>query len=584
VTNRGHFKRFSTSVFDWKTAVSPAVSVGLSRLAGIDDGFPRNWNGYAQHYGVNVLGNLSGKFFANFAFPILFRQDEQFERRGATTGFLNRLTHVGLHAVWAGQGLTPLNMSSLGGNTVNSILANAYQPQSQRTIGATAHRFGLGMLLYVGGDAYTEFSPDVWRALKKFGSIVGRMTSRSAPTLTQPANLDYGLLTDAQKKLAAEAVWKGWSPSQQLQYAGGTQALANWCALDPRCKASLTAHLEPGLEQVNTVQIVNSTVQNAQSADEYNIEVFWQPGADKCFENAFGWGTHMAQLHKGMYGYDQNKWNDSFLGLVVLFDRNDSKKGQFHIGFGDGVDHYSAGANSNIEQNYRDYCGWYGTIKGFKECELILPPPPPSPPAEAPAVSPPPVVPPVARSPIEPATAEGRNELEGTVQAFLREWYVQADYAGLQRFVAQDNVFRGNSTQSGEVQWLNFFRAASKPSGVKLTSLKDAISYSEPNLPKRSKTLQYINLTSAKKLADPFAIVDPESAPRGSYFPSTDLAEARQQLSARGRYFDHLKRTYSGRLYLVVYATKAPLIPEGVVLYWILEGPDWKLAAVQITD
>jgi hypothetical protein len=84
ITDWGQFQRFTTSLFDWKTAVSPAVTVGLSRLAGIDDGFPRTWNGYAKHYGVNVLGNVSGKFFANFAFPALFHQDEQFQRRGSS--------------------------------------------------------------------------------------------------------------------------------------------------------------------------------------------------------------------------------------------------------------------------------------------------------------------------------------------------------------------------------------------------------------------------------------------------------------------------------------------------------------------
>jgi hypothetical protein len=232
--------------------------------------------------------------------------------------------------------------------------------------------------------------------------------------------MDYKSLTDTQKKLVP-ADWRRWNPSQELEFLGGTQALANWCDFDQPCKASLAAQLEPGLEQVNAVQKVRGTLTNAPSEDQYNIEVAWQPGADKCFDRAYGWGIHLAQLHPGMYGYDQNKWNDSLLGLVVLFNGNDSKKGQFHIGFGDLPDHYSADANSNIERNYRDYCGWYGPIKGYKKCVAVPPPPPPPPlsnPAEALLASPPPATPPTAANgPLQPATPQDR--LPETVQAFL---------------------------------------------------------------------------------------------------------------------------------------------------------------------
>ena len=106
----------------------------------MDDGFPRTWSGYARHYGVNLIGNVSGKFFGNFALPLLFQQDEQFQRRGSPDSVLNRLSHVLVHAIWAGQGRVPVNVSSLGGNALNAILANTYQPQSQRTAGATARQ------------------------------------------------------------------------------------------------------------------------------------------------------------------------------------------------------------------------------------------------------------------------------------------------------------------------------------------------------------------------------------------------------------------------------------------------------------
>jgi hypothetical protein len=585
VTTWGHFLRFTDSVFDWKTAVSPAVTVGLSRLAGVDDGFARNWNGYAHHYGVNILGNVSGKFFGNFALPALFQQDEQFQRRRASGNPLNRISHVLIHAVWAGQGRIPVNVSSLGGNAINAILANTYQPRAQRGVGATAQRFGLGMLLYAGSDAYTEFSPDLWYALKKLGSkVIGikeRSDNNSGPPLPKMA---YSGLLAPQGKLASAGDWGGWNSSEQLEFLAGTQALLNWCELESACKADRAAH-EPGLEQVAAISKVHGAIANMPSDKQYNIEVAWQPGADKCFEHARGWGIHLAQLHPGMYGYDQNKMNDSLLGLVVLFKQNDSKKGQFHIGFADIPDHYSAEENSNIQKNYGDYCLWYGEIRPYQHC----PPPPPLPALNAAGLLAPP--PPAAlaaeaREPLPSATAQERNNLRETVQQFLNAWYVQADYARLDGFIARDNML-SQTAPASESPWRKYFQEAFRDDPpAKAASLNDAIAYHEMTLPTGLQRLQYLNRNSAGKLSDPFAIVDPGSTPLGSYFPPPGLSpDELSRLNIRAQYTDHLRRTDPGRLYLVVYATKSPHLKlRGVVLYWILEGSDWKLALAQATD
>jgi hypothetical protein len=108
----------------------------------------------------------------------------------------------------------------------------------------------------------------------------------------------------------------------------------------------------------------------------------------------------------------------------------------------------------------------------------------------------------------------------------------------------------------------------------------------EMTLPTLLQRLQYLNRNSAGKLSDPFAIVDPGSTPLGSYFPPPGLSpDELSRLNIRAQYTDHLRRTDPGRLYLVVYATKSPHLKlRGVVLYWILEGSDWKLALAQATD
>ena len=168
--------------------------------------------------------------------------------------------------------------------------------------------------------------------------------------------------------------------------------------------------------------------------------------------------------------------------LVVLFSQNDSKKGQFHIGFADIPDHYSAEENSNIQKNYADYCEWYGEIRPYQHC----PPPPPLPAlnaAELLAPPPPAALAAEARGPILSATAQERNNLRETVQQFLNAWYVQADYARLDGFIARDNML-SQTAPASESPWRKYFREAFRDDlPVKTASLNDAIAYHEMTLP-----------------------------------------------------------------------------------------------------
>jgi hypothetical protein len=64
------------------------------------------------------------------------------------------------------------------------------------------------MLLYAGSDSYTEFSPDLWYALKKLGSkvtgIKERSDNNSGPPLPKMA---YSGLLAPQGKLASAGDW-----------------------------------------------------------------------------------------------------------------------------------------------------------------------------------------------------------------------------------------------------------------------------------------------------------------------------------------------------------------------------------------
>jgi len=571
VTPLGHLLRFTDSTFSWKTIVSPALTAGLAQWSGRNDGFPNNLNGYARHYGANILGNVSGKFFGSFVLPTLLQQDEKFERRGSSGRWLDRITHVFFHSVWVGQGLVPMNVSGLGASGVSAILANAYLPQSQRTARASAIRFGLSTATYVAGDAYTEFSPDLERTLKRVGLFVFR---RKPSRFLVALPFDYSDLSKSQQQLVPAQQWASWHLDQKLEFAGATQALDNWCRFDLDCSASPKADSEPDLGQLAALGQVYGSIPGSSSESQFNVEVSWKKSADHCFQNAYKWGPHIALLHPNMYGYDQNKDNDGFLGLVVLFDHNDPTKGQFHIGFGDSS-HYNAEDNSDITRNYADYCQWYGQLKLYQPCPearlalLGVPAPPP---------------PPEIQGALPPATPEEQLKLRTSVEAFLNSWYVKRDYEGFARSIATDNIFSFAQSLGGS-PWNQSFQGAFRtPNRTEpVRRLTDAIGVSEITLPKGSARLRYLNVNPAGKISDPFAIIDPASTPPGMFLPRPDLPIERQDRSTQ--FLTHLERNYPGRLYLVLYVTKNPsLIQTGIVMYWILEASDWKLAAIRGSD
>jgi hypothetical protein len=69
ITTGDHFRRFTNAVFSLETLVAPAVTAGASQLMTSHAGFGSDWNGYGQHYGVNVLASVSGKFVGKFVLP-----------------------------------------------------------------------------------------------------------------------------------------------------------------------------------------------------------------------------------------------------------------------------------------------------------------------------------------------------------------------------------------------------------------------------------------------------------------------------------------------------------------------------------
>lgn len=189
------------------------------------------------------------------------------------------------------------------------------------------------------------------------------------PPLHPVHEIDYTVLDKRQSGLfltypgvnaaGAGVFWMGppFDLSQRVEFAGGSKAIeeientAKWQALA-------------------TIAKIHGSEPNSSSEEQFNIEVAWDKDAPSRFEKLPNWSEHIALLHPGQYGYQENRDGNPFLGLVVLFDENPANPnqptGQFHIGFRSFFGHYEP-ENGDIgnPDNYRLYARWHGYIGSF---------------------------------------------------------------------------------------------------------------------------------------------------------------------------------------------------------------------------
>jgi predicted HicB family RNase H-like nuclease len=157
----------------------------------------------------------------------------------------------------------------------------------------------------------------------------------------------------------AESFWASTlNLSQRVEFAGASRAVI----------AAETAH---GWQDILAVTKIDGSDPNATSEDQFNTSVVWSKDAAAHFRELPGWSEHLALLHPGQYGYQENRDGNPFWGIVVLFNQapTDPNKvdGQFHIDFRSAFGHYEP-ENGDIgnKDNYQRYKIWYGPIGAFE--------------------------------------------------------------------------------------------------------------------------------------------------------------------------------------------------------------------------
>jgi len=146
--------------------------------------------------------------------------------------------------------------------------------------------------------------------------------------------------------------------SQRVEFAGGTRVV-------------IKVETDHGWQAIGAVTGIHGKEPNTSSAEQFNADVVWSKDAASHFKKLPNWSEHLALLHPGQYGYQENRDDNPFLGMVVLFDEHPADRnkvaGQFHIGFRSFFGHYEA-ENGDIgdKDNFPLYKRWYGPIACFE--------------------------------------------------------------------------------------------------------------------------------------------------------------------------------------------------------------------------
>lgn len=162
LTPGGKFHLFVKSAFD---PVQFGV-VGLqAAISQSQDEFPEYGQGaagYGKRYGASFADQVSSGFFANYLYPVLFKEDPRYFRLGAGSvkhriGY-SLVQEFVCHTDKGGRSFSYENV--LGAFTAGGV-SNAYYPAAERGFGLTMSRSAIAIGYGSLGGLVSEFYPDI---------------------------------------------------------------------------------------------------------------------------------------------------------------------------------------------------------------------------------------------------------------------------------------------------------------------------------------------------------------------------------------------------------------------------------------
>ncbi len=156
------FHLFARSAFDPVEFVLVGAQAGLSQA---EDEFPsygQGAAGYGKRYGAAFADQVSSGFFANFFYPVLFKDDPRYFRLGEGS-IKHRFAYSLVQEVTChtDKGGRSFNWPNVLGALTSGGIANAYYPPADRGFGLTMSRAGISLLYGSLGGLVDEFYPDI---------------------------------------------------------------------------------------------------------------------------------------------------------------------------------------------------------------------------------------------------------------------------------------------------------------------------------------------------------------------------------------------------------------------------------------
>jgi len=162
LTAREKFQIFARSTYSPYTFLSAAFDAGWAEVTGDSREYGWGPDGYGRRYGAALADSESGIFFGRFLFPVLYKQDSRYFRKGKGA-VIRRFLYAASRVVITrnDQGESVANMSNVCGTLSASALSNAYYPENRRGVERTFVRMANGLASEAETNLFREFWPDI---------------------------------------------------------------------------------------------------------------------------------------------------------------------------------------------------------------------------------------------------------------------------------------------------------------------------------------------------------------------------------------------------------------------------------------
>lgn len=161
------FDMFVETSIDPVTFIGAAAGAGFSQWQNDDSKWGQGASAYGKRYGAALIDTEASNFFGQFFYPVIFRQDPRYYRKGHGST-RERLGYAMLHTLVArSDSGNRMPNYSLWATTASTVaLSNLYHPGNDQGFPPAATRVGISIAGSMGYDLLREFWPEVVRKLR----------------------------------------------------------------------------------------------------------------------------------------------------------------------------------------------------------------------------------------------------------------------------------------------------------------------------------------------------------------------------------------------------------------------------------